>query len=569
MLNTATGGNGQVALAWSAPVSNGGSAVTGYKVYRGTSSGAEVLLASPAGTGTSYTDLAAVNGTTYFYKVSAVNGVGEGSFSNERSATPTPLPTAPGAPVLNTATGGNGQVALAWSAPVSNGGSAVTGYKVYRGTSPGGESLLATPAGTGTSYTDLAAVNGTTYFYKVSAVNGVGEGALSNERSATPVGPPGPPVLASASPGNNAVALSWGAPASNGGSAVTGYKVYRGTSPAGESLLAAPAGTGTSFTDLTAVNGTTYYYKVPAANANGDGSLSNELWATPATVPAAPALTAATAGNNQVALAWSAPAPNGGSPVTGYRVYRGTTSGVVTLLAAPIGTGTTYLDLTATNGTTYFYKVAALNFLGEGAPSNELSATPATLPGAPVLTAASPGNNSVALAWSAPVSNGGSAVTGYKVYRGTSAGAEVLLASPAGTGTSYTDLTASNGTTYFYKVSAVNGVGEGARSNERSAIPAPPTTPPAAPSNLNAIAQSQSRILLTWTDNASNETGFRIERSWNGVSDWQQIGTIDANTTAFAHSRQPRLTTYFYRVRATNDVGDSGYSNVATATTLG
>ncbi len=74
---------------------------------------------------------------------------------------------------------------MQWSAPAWDGGSAVTGYDVYRGTSSGGESLLA-QVGNVTSYTDSTATNGTTYFYKVSAVNSVGEGAQSGELSALP-----------------------------------------------------------------------------------------------------------------------------------------------------------------------------------------------------------------------------------------------------------------------------------------------------------------------------------------------------------------------------------------------
>jgi len=194
---------------------------------------------------------------------------------------------------------------------------------------------------------------------------------------------------------------------------------------------------------------------------------------------------------------------------------------------------------------------------------------PATVPGAPALNTAAGGISSVALGWSAPVSDGGSAVTGYRVYRGTSAGAETLLVAPAGTGTSYTDATAVNGTTYFFKVSAVNAVGEGGLSNELSATPAGTPTVPSAPSGLTATALSRSRIGLAWTDNAANETGFRIERSFDGSSDWRQISTVAANVTTHMHARQRPLTTFFYRVCATNAAGGSTYSNVASATTLG
>src|SRR4029450_9796461 len=118
----------------------------------------------------------AANGTTYYYKVSALNAVNEGPLSTEASATPVAPATPPSAPQNLQATGGNAQVSLTWSAPASDGGSQVTGYKIYRSTSPGTETLLPSPPGTGTSYSDLTALNGTTYYYKVSAVNAVNEG---------------------------------------------------------------------------------------------------------------------------------------------------------------------------------------------------------------------------------------------------------------------------------------------------------------------------------------------------------------------------------------------------------
>ena len=203
---------------------------------------------------------------------------------------------------------------------------------------------------------------------------------------------------------------------------------------------------------------------------------------------------------------------------------------------------------------------------GRGVWRATLSTT--SVPGAPTLDTATAGDAAVALAWSAPASNGGSALTGYKVYRGTASGAGTLLTA-LGVVTAYNDSSAVNGITYFYKVAAVNGVGEGGLSNERSATPAAPVPTLGAPSNLTATAVSRSQIGLSWTDNATTETGFRVERSWNGSTDWRQIGTVAADVTTYAHSRQRALTTFYYRVRATNGAGDSAYSNVASATTLG
>jgi hypothetical protein len=93
--------------------------------------------------------------------------------------------TAPAAPALDPAASGSNTVVLTWTTP-ANGGSAITGYKIYRGTASGAETLL-TSVGVVNTYTDSTAVNGTTYYYKVTAVNASGESAASNERSATPV----------------------------------------------------------------------------------------------------------------------------------------------------------------------------------------------------------------------------------------------------------------------------------------------------------------------------------------------------------------------------------------------
>src|SRR3989475_5202429 len=177
----ATGGNAKVTLSWQVPSSNGGSAMTSYKIYKSTSSGTEVYFTT-RGNVTAYCDLTVTNGNTYFYQVSALNSAGESPRSNEASAT---LSAPPSAPQSLLATGGNAKVTLSWQVPSSKGGSAITYYKIYKSTSSGTEVYLTT-RGNVTSYTDLAVPNGITYFYQVTALNSAGESPRSNEASATP-----------------------------------------------------------------------------------------------------------------------------------------------------------------------------------------------------------------------------------------------------------------------------------------------------------------------------------------------------------------------------------------------
>jgi subtilisin family serine protease len=203
------------------------------------------------------------------------------------------------------------------------------------------------------------------------------------------VGTPAPlgascPFTASATAGVDEVDLSWTIPVALG-PPLTGFAIYRGTSPGGQA--ATPIGTVgvdvSTYSDTTAAAGSTYYYRIGARSSGGE-TLSNEVFATPSppTKPAAPTLTA-TGNNGAVGLSWNLPI-DGGSPLTAFRVYRGTSPGG--LGASPIvtlGPGATSHDDTSgvANGTTYYYKVEAVNAVGATA-STEASATPFSSDGA-------------------------------------------------------------------------------------------------------------------------------------------------------------------------------------------
>ena len=286
---TATAGNQQASLTWTAS-----SGATSYNVKRGTANGGPyTAVGSPAGT--TYADTSLTNGTTYYYVVAAVNAIGESGNSNQATATPAAAPTAPAPPLNLTATGHNQQVSLAWTA--SPGASS---YNVKRATTNGGPyTTVASPAGT--SYTDTNVNNGTPYFYVVTAVNATGQSGNSNQATATPAAAPtapAAPLNLMATGGNQQVSLAW--TASTG---ATSYNVKRAATNGGPyATVASPAGT--SYTDTTVTNETTYYYVVTAVNASGESANSNQASATPTTPGtsscATPISVVNTAGNTNV-----------------------------------------------------------------------------------------------------------------------------------------------------------------------------------------------------------------------------------------------------------------------------
>ena len=267
-----------------------------------------------------------------------------------------------------------------------------------------------------------------------------------------------------ATAGNAQVNLAWNA---SGGALA--YYVKRATTSGGPyTQVATPSST--SYVDTAVSNGTKYFYVVSAYDSDGQSANSAEVSATPQVqAPAAPNGLQATAGNAQVSLSWNAV-----SGATSYHVKRSTASGGEVQIAAP--TSASFTDTGLTNGTKYFYVVSAVNGGGESANSTEVSATPATAPqppGAPTGLLATAGNAQVVLGWNAV-----SGATSYHVKRSTTNGSGYAqIAAP--TSASFTDTGLTNGTTYYYVVSALNAAGEGANSAQASAKPSAPSNTPA------------------------------------------------------------------------------------------
>ncbi|MEO6711933.1 MAG: fibronectin type III domain-containing protein, partial [Mycobacteriales bacterium] len=171
----------RVNVSWAPSLDDVG--VVAYDLFRDAEPLDTVIASS-----TSYSDSSADPATRYSYTIKARDLAGNTSPASNPASATTPA-TVPGAPTSLTATAANEQVGLSWTAPASNGGAAISAYKVYRGTTSGGETLLLT-LGDVNSYNDAAVTIGTTYFYRVSAVNAAGESGPSNEASASPTTPP-------------------------------------------------------------------------------------------------------------------------------------------------------------------------------------------------------------------------------------------------------------------------------------------------------------------------------------------------------------------------------------------
>jgi C1A family cysteine protease/predicted secreted protein len=288
---------------------------------------------------------------------------------------------------------------------------------------------------------------------------------------------------------------------------------------------------------------------------------------TPPTPPAAPTnLTAAAISFSQINLTWNDNANN----ETGFKIERSPDGTTWTQIATPAANVTTYSDTGLAASTTYYYQVRAYNGAGDSAYSNTADATTQALPAPPAaptgLAATAASSSQINLTWTDNADN----ETGFKIERCTGAGcSDFAQIATVGAGvTSYSNTGLAASTSYSYRVRAYNAGGDSEYSNTASAVTQAASALPAAPTNLTATAVSRSQINLTWMDNSSNETGFKIERCKGSTcTNFSQIATAGANVAAYSNTGLSSNTTYRYRVRAYNASGNSAYSNIAAATT--
>ena len=287
----------------------------------------------------------------------------------------------------------------------------------------------------------------------------------------------------------------------------------------------------------------------------GGGGGSADVTAT----PEPPASVVSAGGNAQVMLIW-------GNVVgaSSYNVYWSTATGVTKATGTKIsGISSPYYHTGLTNGTTYYYVITAVNEYGESAESSEASATPSSSnpPLPPHEIAALAGHMQVILRWT-----GTEASTSFNIYWSTASGVtkatgnKIANAAPP---YNHTDLT--NGTAYYYIVTAVNQYGESAPSEEVSAIPNQGDVP-SPPDGVSAAA-GEKRVTLTW-NLAEKATSYNIYWS-KSANITPRTGTLLANIagTSYTHSQLAWSTTYYYVVTAVNSHGESSPSARVSATT--
>jgi len=622
---------GSITLTWKRSVDDGQGAgdVIEYRILRATAAGGpfQPIDTASAGQG-SYLDQTVTNGTPYYYQVKAYDGANESAASNKVGPVQAEdnLPPAPPTELTaaDTPDDRGGSITLEWkrSADDGQGANDVVEYRILRSTTSGGpfQPVGTAPAGQGT-YADQTVTDGTPYYYVVRAYDGTGESANSNQvgpveavDNQSLLAPTGLRAMDTPEDNGGSISLTWEPSADDGSRArrVAGYRLYRSTTPGTytEPLVELPAGT-TAYTDSGVKSGTAYYYLIRAFNdatVSADSNEAGPVQAVDNVPPAAPAKAAAadTPGDRggRITVTWdlSADDPNflassgegrGGASagdVTGYRIYRSETQGEYEdpPLATVEAGVSRYVDATADNAKTYYYRVSAYDGTQEaGAETEAAQAVDDLKPDAPteVKAADTDGDNggSVTVTWTLSAQD--AELTEYRIYRTETQGD--YGDSPLGTAkpgqTSFVDNTATKGREYWYVVRAFTGANESANSNEVGPVKALDNVAPAAPQNVAAADTPNDQggsITLTWERSADDGLGandvteYRIYRLPSPIGEGpgersaELVATVAA-TGAGSYSYQDAVTDgaeYTYRVRAYDGTQESDASNKATAT---
>jgi hypothetical protein len=429
----------QINLSWSSSTA-GTYSVAGYNIYQCVGSSCNPTTFIATSSGASYISTGLVASTTYGYAVAALDTNGNVSTSSASAyATTGNAATPPPPPQSLAATPGNASISLSWSAPTSTGGSSLTGYLLYdRFTGSSTFAFYATTTQSQTNATATSLTNGQSYDFEVLAQNSTGTSTPSSIVSSTPYTVPNAPTSVSATAGNAEATISFSAPVSNGGSAITSYTA---TSNTGNHTASS---TGSPISVMGLTNGQVYTFTVVATNAAGNSassSASNSV--TPSNLD--PTISSFSASFSDIepgvssTLSWTTTNASSVSINQGIGNQSATSTGSITI--TPTSTLTYTLTATNSNGSS----TAETTIIVDGTPPS----VPTSLVANPVST------SEIDLSWASSTDNVG--VAGYGIYQGLSTSTMAEIATT--TNLTYANTGLSAGTTYYYAVTAYDAAG--------------------------------------------------------------------------------------------------------------
>ena len=554
---TPVAGTNNGTLTWVPPTNNGGGAITGYIVKRSTDGGSTFTTLTSNLNATSFTTALPPKGATYTFAVAAINSGGSSVNSTSVSySSQTSVPGAPAMPV--TSFTADGLLTVTWRAPVDNGGSAITSYKLQRLINAQWSTIR---EGIALEAKLTREAPGTSYSLRVIAVNALGEGvpsavAVTSVPFAKSTAPRN--LSADSTSQNNRVIFTWQVPENTGGAVVSSYRLEysaNGTSWFGVAITSALTATVSS-----PPKGTTYTYRVFANTPAGLSDASNLVTVTvAASKPNSPSPRSINfASDGSILLAWYAPGDTGGSPVTGYRVEMSTNGTTFADLTTTAGNVLTATAPKASAGVMVSFRIYAISALGESNASSVFRIqTPFLKPTAPLNFTAVDNGSSVAVAWAAPENLGGATSASYRVMFSRDAGVTWSVSSVTNALSTNT-IRPSKGTTWQYRVVANTQFGLGDFSNV-----VPITIAASAPSVPNwsrvgfAADGSIDLRFNTPSDNGGSPiTGYTVQKSFDQIN-WTTVATPAFGTNALTLPRENPGVRLFVRVTATNALGVS------------
>lgn len=356
--------DGSAYLTWRAPDDDGGVEIDGYNLYR-TLKGLEMQLIADLGDVLEYMDTNLTNQETYYYQVRAYNDLGIGYPSDTVSVKPDVLPNPPGNFRMEE---GDGKLRILWTQPQLLIDYPIQKFNLYRGLSNDSLEIYQVLPNSQNTFTDNDVEIGQIYHYMIQSISRIGEGPLSRIISGIPFTTPGPIRDLDVVGGDKKVTISWTPPEFSGGREIISYVIFRGNTPDDMGSIFTVTGNATSYVDDKVTNGNRYFYGVKSVNEELDGDVIGKVEVFPLGPPTVPKNVVSQVEGDSIMISWTPPLSNGGRPVQGYKILRGS-SDLDLVEITSVGLVENYTDDTIEKGVEYYYSVKAFNEIGDSVPS--------------------------------------------------------------------------------------------------------------------------------------------------------------------------------------------------------